>query len=86
MNGFIFILLYVIIGVIFWICLYITHILEYKKSHWNDEKFSDFYDRKTYNDTDIVLSIFWLLTMVAGLCILPIIGIKLLINKIFKVY
>lgn len=86
MNGFVVILLYVIIGIIFWICLYIYRIFQYKKSHWNNEKFSEFYIRETYNDTDIILSIFWVLTIIVGLCILPIHGIRLLINKIFKVY
>lgn len=86
MNGFIVILLYFIIGIIFWICLYIYRIFQYKKSHWNNEKFSEFYTRETYDDTDIVLSIFWVLTIIVGLCILPIYGIRLLINKIFKVY
>jgi hypothetical protein len=76
---------YIIIGVIFWISLYIYRIFLYKKKHWNNEKFTEFYVREDY-ESDIVLSIFWIIVLPIGLCVIPLYGIKLLIHKIFKVY
>lgn len=77
---------YIIIGVIFWISLYICRIFQYKKKHWNNEKFTDFYVREAYDEQDIMLSICWLIMIPIGLCALIMHIIKITIRKFFKVY
>ena len=81
-----FTLAYVVIGVIHWIFLYVFRIIQYKKSHWNNEKFTEFYTREAYDEQDIMLSIFWLIMIPIGLCALIMYIIKITIRKIFKVY
>lgn len=86
MNILTFTLIYAVIGVMHWIFLYAFRIIQYKKSHWNNEKFTEFYTREAYDEQDIMLSIFWIIMIPIGLCALIMYIIKITIRKFFKVY